>query len=557
MGTFVTATSTPTVFADGAKSTAPGVSLMHGWTNDNVLLAADANALHDALFDLRTAVRGRVYHVDNYGAVGDGNTNDTTAMQAAITAAEAAGGGVVELGPKSYLFTTLAVAGNKNVWIVGVGWGNGDATGGSKLLHSGTGNGITIGTSAEHRDAQAVLIGFQCVGNGTETSANGITITKVHNTVMMDVRVSSWGADAVELDEAYATTLCRVYCNNNGGSGFKANEQNAFTLLQRCRFLANTAKGVWFTNGDCDGTLIDNNDISGNAIGVQLDVNDSGAQPSAVKLTNNYFESQTGANVLVGTDAGSRVYYSLVFDDNHVGAGTVDAATNKCTFDKVANYSIAGNYFSNTLVEIGSNASGGHIPASNKFDGTSSISFASTSVIPRFDQSDSSLTRFGGALPKLQLGSAGWDIRHQLGVNYSGDVYELGNNLTSTSATQGNLNDTTASGFVLRMEGAQATIYGASPGSNPRTLTQIARWRAIGGGDDLVGVSDAMSGTPGSVTITTSGVTTNSVILFSRKTAGGTLGDVSVSAISNGASFTLTSTGSETSTFYWQIVRNP
>lgn len=68
-----------------------------------------------------------------------------------------------------------------------------------------------------------------------------------------------------------------------------------------------------------------------------------------------------------------------------------------------------------------------------------------------------------------------------------------------------------------------------------------------------LGTTAAMSGTPGAVTVTNSAVTANSVILYNRKTTGGTPGHVSYT-ISAGVSFTLTSTGNETSTFDYMIV---
>lgn len=47
------------------------------------------------------------YHVDNYGALGDGQTDDQPAVAAAIAAAVAAGGGVVQFDPaKTYYFNT-------------------------------------------------------------------------------------------------------------------------------------------------------------------------------------------------------------------------------------------------------------------------------------------------------------------------------------------------------------------------------------------------------------------------------------------------------------------
>jgi hypothetical protein len=73
------------------------------------------------------------------------------------------------------------------------------------------------------------------------------------------------------------------------------------------------------------------------------------------------------------------------------------------------------------------------------------------------------------------------------------------------------------------------------------------------GANASVGTTAAMTGSPGTVTVTSTAVTTSSVILFARDTVGGTAGQVSISAQSAG-SFTLLSTGNETSTFNYLII---
>jgi hypothetical protein len=72
-----------------------------------------------------------------------------------------------------------------------------------------------------------------------------------------------------------------------------------------------------------------------------------------------------------------------------------------------------------------------------------------------------------------------------------------------------------------------------------------------------VGTSAALSGTPGSITISTTAVKTGDKIFLSRNTSGGTLGNLKAPAASivDGTSFVINSDANETSTVNWMIVR--
>lgn len=73
--------------------------------------------------------------------------------------------------------------------------------------------------------------------------------------------------------------------------------------------------------------------------------------------------------------------------------------------------------------------------------------------------------------------------------------------------------------------------------------------------NDSVGLSAALSGTPGTLTVSTTACTASSKVFVQRATPGGTLGNISVPTASIGSgSFVINSDANETSTFMYWIV---
>ncbi len=69
----------------------------------------------------------RAYHVRDFGAVGDGMTNDAPAIQAAIDAMNAAGGGILEFGPRTYRIASAVVVDSVSIVFQGAGFTEGSA----------------------------------------------------------------------------------------------------------------------------------------------------------------------------------------------------------------------------------------------------------------------------------------------------------------------------------------------------------------------------------------------------------------------------------------------
>lgn len=62
-----------------------------------------------------------IYNVQQYGAIGNGVVDDTAAIQDAINAANAAGGGTVYFPPGTYKATNITLAGMANITLMGAG----------------------------------------------------------------------------------------------------------------------------------------------------------------------------------------------------------------------------------------------------------------------------------------------------------------------------------------------------------------------------------------------------------------------------------------------------
>lgn len=67
----------------------------------------------------------RAYHVRDFGAVGDGTTNDAPAIQAAVDAMNAAGGGILEFGPHAYRLASPVVVDSVAITFQGAGYTEG------------------------------------------------------------------------------------------------------------------------------------------------------------------------------------------------------------------------------------------------------------------------------------------------------------------------------------------------------------------------------------------------------------------------------------------------
>lgn len=261
---------------------APGT---HAATGKTTPVAADEIPLVDSAAsnvlkkltwaNLVTAVGGStslVFNVKSYGAVGDGTTDDTTAIQAAIDAAAAANGGIVFFPQAVYKVTSLNLKNYVHLKGVGNGYTWNDATPrkGSVIKTAATSGDMLAFSPGGGDGFQGVSIeGLRLEGPGTGTG-NGIRVqsssTAETGITLRDLYVEKFGGCGIEIQCLIVSTLENVFAVDCG-TGFFLNggvayaNTNTSTTLSACFALRCTTYGYHLLSSTycvLDGTAADN-----------------------------------------------------------------------------------------------------------------------------------------------------------------------------------------------------------------------------------------------------------------------------------------------------------
>lgn len=259
-----------------------------------------------------------------YGAVGDGSTDDTTAVQAAITAAQATGGNRTVAIPALTFSISGVTASADYVRIVGQGL--------QSVLSLRAGSNAYLVTVSKADTSN--LTGF--VLRDVELSCNCYGQTAASGGVRL-VNASDFKIDGVYAHEYYTAGI--QFASDSGATAWSSNGN-----ITRCRFslgknsadAANTGYGIDLVDGEenfiagnylgfngkahIHENVVGNNSIIGNtfiADGIGISTNGS-----RTRIEGNIFDAVQGDNILlVGADC--MVIGNAFYDIGRNTSGTV------------------------------------------------------------------------------------------------------------------------------------------------------------------------------------------------------------------------------------------
>lgn len=290
--------------------TAPALSAQPGPGKSRIILAdltsapkaraalgLGTAALLDA-GDITAAGPGRV-NVRAAGAAGNGSTDDTDAIQAAIDDLPVAGGTVYFPAGTYRLTDTLTL--RSNLILVG------DGDGASLLQQVGANKDCLAGVALN----KVVIESLYLVGTGAGTGS-GLNLTKGANDAVpyiriRDVTVESFGRDGVAIENPIVSVLDRVQCQSNGRYGFNLYGQAGGAAATSCVLTAcygngNDTVGLRLFNvvyATLSGCAADHNPIGYLIDSCQgVTVAGTGAEGNAtagIRITGGYGNTLVGA----------------------------------------------------------------------------------------------------------------------------------------------------------------------------------------------------------------------------------------------------------------------
>lgn len=395
-----------------------------------------------------------------YGAVGNGTTDDTAAIQAAIDACMAAGGGIVYFPKGVYKITaTLNINPGSAANLHLIGEGGEYLT--SEILMA-TANTTALSFTANANGSH--VIGLGIVGPTGGGSGDGIVGAK--DVYVRDVRIYGFYNGLHLQNGSFYSYHLRGFFYNNVNAGVLLDDGSTNATFLDCRWYGNNyglkADGVYGLR--IMGGSVEHNTTYGIVV-------DGGASFAvfAVLIDGTYFESVAGTDVFLGT---SRVVYGVsivnpIFDQNnpnwHVDSDYVNGVTFVGGVYGSVNGSIRGGAHATNFTVI--------VPTGD-INGTVTLPTTSIWVNPAYTATPVDVGNANAAGSDQHPALAAHV--HKLGGTVGGDLSGTLPNPTVAKVNGVSITGTPSVGYVPTATSSSAATWQAGGGGTLASLTDVS-----------------------------------------------------------------------------------
>jgi len=262
----------------------------------------------------------KIVNVQAYEAVGDGTTDDTSAIQAAIDAAGAAGGGFVFFPPGVYITTATITVNEDNVRLIGSGEG-------ACIIRS-TVAGEIIYFNSDYVSVSQLNSSIESLtieGDATNTTV-GIKMDHCVNegVYIRDVKVTKCDTQ-IYLDNCWFMHMewVRMGRNAYGSYGLYCVNSNSI-CLDHCSASLMAAGSVGFYLSNAEGCVITNCDTE--SVETAIEIYDSSLNAGGILIDSLYAEvmnasGNTGSWIILGNAGASNSVRNVTIQNCRITGG--------------------------------------------------------------------------------------------------------------------------------------------------------------------------------------------------------------------------------------------
>lgn len=339
------------------------------------------------------------YNVKDYGALGDGATDDTSAINDAITACNAAGGGIVTIPEGTYIIGSGGVVLKSNVILRGVGYSSSlklkDATTANVIYYPGSqisragieylqvdGNKSGQSNGVDLEQYGVAVNGSDCWMDhvwihDTQRSATFLTGPRwdISHVYVKDAGKAGAGGSiigrsGIVLGDSVATTSSRVhdcFVDTVLEHGIKLYDGTTDSSVENCLVTGSGDRGIYIEGGD-SVSVIGNQCYSNAVCGIFIGA--SGHAGNDCVVSGNTIRNTTGHGILLTAQAGGVVSGNSVNGSSQYGIYATDSSRVTVSGNECHGNGTSGGYAGISLYQSSNCSITGNVSSNNGTTGS-------------------------------------------------------------------------------------------------------------------------------------------------------------------------------------------